>query len=124
MNHVYFRGNIYFHGALEGHKVDAVGDGVKVSFTAVKKCDVNPSKLSTAYESVIAFGHAQIVKDDEEKREALVALIEKFAADYMQAGLSEIESEWNRTNIFKITIDYITAKFHRKLQYQVERFIC
>ncbi len=113
VNHVFDGKNIYFHGAACGHKADAVKSGAKASFCVVKECEIKAEALSAKYESVIVFGNASIVKDDAEKRKALVLLIEKFAPDYMEKGLCEIESEWERTNVFKIEPVDIKGKFHK-----------
>ena len=113
INHVYDGKNIYFHGAVCGHKADAVKNGAKASFCVVKECEIKPEVLSTRYESVIAFGYASIVKDEKEKHGALVMMIEKFASDYMNRGICEIQDEWERTNVFKIEVIDIKGKFHK-----------
>ena len=113
VNHVFDGKNIYFHGAVCGHKTDAAKGGAKASFCVVQKCEVNAEALSTKYESVIAFGNASIVEDENETREALVMIIEKFAPDYMDKGLCEIEREWEKTNVFKIETIDIKGKFHK-----------
>ena len=77
MSYAYQNGNLYFHSALSGHKLDAIAREEKVSFCVVAQDSVVPEKFTTRYQSAIAFGRACIVTDSEEKRQALMALVEK-----------------------------------------------
>ena len=46
---------IYFHCALEGHKLENLSSNNRVSFCVVGKTQVLPDKFATNYESVIVF---------------------------------------------------------------------
>ncbi len=59
-------GKILFHGAKSGHKFDAIERCEKVSLCVIQKDDVIKEKLTTAYKSVIVFGKARILHDEEE----------------------------------------------------------
>ena len=101
---------LYFHCAPEGHKLDNLKRNNKVAFCVVGNTKLLSEKLSTLYESVIVFGHAEIAQTDKDKRFALRKLVEKYSPEYMEAGEKYMESALNRTLTFKITIDHITAK--------------
>lgn len=56
VSYVYSDGRIYFHTAMQGHKVDALMRDDKVSFCVVEQDDVKPAEFTTYFRSVIAFG--------------------------------------------------------------------
>ena len=68
----------YFHCATEGKKLDILRTNPHVCLSAVSKCKptVGPKdgSFTLEFESAIAFGKAEIVTDDTEKREALRAI--------------------------------------------------
>ena len=53
--------NIYFHGAKEGHKIDAIKNNPKVSMSIIDQEDVIEEELTTYFRSVILFGKARIL---------------------------------------------------------------
>lgn len=84
LNYVFHRGNIYFHSASKGHKLDNLAVNSRVCFE-VSQTDKTvitekACNCSTRYTSVVVFGQARIVTDDAEKVEALNALTERIAA--------------------------------------------
>ena len=120
LNYVYHDGKVYVHCAKAGHKLDAIRRDPKVSFTVIERDDVVPEKLATYYRSVIAFGHARILEDDEKKRHAA----EVFGLHYYnvpEAVQKEIETTWNARVCIEITIDHLTGKEARDLAMQRER---
>ena len=54
-------GHIYFHGAKEGHKIDAIKNNPKVSMSIIDQEDVIEEELTTYFRSVILFGKARIL---------------------------------------------------------------
>ena len=56
MSHVYVNGKIYFHGAMEGHKNDAVERCDKVSYCVMDEGVKNTDGWSYIFRSVIVFG--------------------------------------------------------------------
>ncbi|MDZ5016887.1 pyridoxamine 5'-phosphate oxidase, partial [Clostridium perfringens] len=52
LSYVYANDSIYFHSAVEGHKLENIKKNDKVSFCVVGQTDVLPDKFSTKYESV------------------------------------------------------------------------
>ncbi|WP_460294043.1 pyridoxamine 5'-phosphate oxidase family protein [Clostridium tertium] len=68
LSYVYANDSIYFHSAVEGHKLENIKNNDKVSFCVVGQTDVLPDKFSTKYESVVIFGRAKEVFEDEKKK--------------------------------------------------------
>lgn len=110
VNYAYKDGTIYFHCATEGHKLDNIKENSKVSFCAVGNTKLIPDKFSTKYESVILFGNASIVEDDNEKKEALREIIKKYSPDFIESGEKYIASDFIKANIVKVKIEHITGK--------------
>ncbi len=63
-------------------------------------------------ESVIAFGRAIEVTDAFAKKGALLSLIDKYSADYLEAGKNFIKKYWDETKVIKIEIEHLTGKAH------------
>jgi uncharacterized protein len=104
---------IYFHCAIEGHKLDNLSSNKRVSFCVVGKTQVLPDKFATNYESVIVFGKAYEVTDDE-KHAGLVELLKKYSPDFVDKGLRYIEGDGHKARVYKIVIESLTGKARKK----------
>ena len=85
LNYVFKDNNIYFHCALVGHKIENIEFNPKVSFCVVGKTEVVAEEFTSRFASVIAFGPASVVQG-EERYKALVWLLEKYSADFIEEG--------------------------------------
>lgn len=113
LNYVYRDGKLFFHIATEGHKLDGMMRNAKVSFCVIAREDVVQKAFTTLYRSAIAFGHARVVTDDAEKKQALEELIAKYSPDYFTEGLQVIApgtSGWRRVIIVEVQIEHLTGK--------------
>lgn len=115
LSYIYADGKIYFHCALTGHKIDAIARNEKVSFCVVDQDKVVPEKYTTHFRSVIAFGRARILTDEEKR-----APLEKLGRKYHPHGTSEelnaeISGGIARMHMIEITIDHMTGKQCREL---------
>ncbi|ABS61459.1 MULTISPECIES: pyridoxamine 5'-phosphate oxidase family protein [Fervidobacterium] len=104
---------IYIHCAKEGHKIENIKKFSNVCFTIVKSYEILPDELSTAYESVIAFGKASIVENEDEKRGAL-ELIGKKYSNNLEKIKGEIADSIQRVSIIKIEIEHISGKSRKR----------
>jgi nitroimidazol reductase NimA-like FMN-containing flavoprotein (pyridoxamine 5'-phosphate oxidase superfamily) len=100
---------IYFHCAVEGHKVENLSSNNKVSFCVVGNTEVLPAQFATKYESAIAFGEAFELTDDE-KHKGLLELLKKYSPGSIEKGMRYIESDGGKTRVYKIVIESITGK--------------
>ncbi|GKX66457.1 pyridoxamine 5'-phosphate oxidase family protein [Inconstantimicrobium mannanitabidum] len=112
ISYVYINDSVYFHCATEGQKLDNINNNNKVSFCIVGETCVLPDKFSTQYESVIIFGRANEVFDDE-KNTVLLEILNKYSPEYIEKGRVYIEKASERTKVYKINIDNITGKARR-----------
>jgi len=100
---------IYFHCAVEGLKLDYLKANNQVSFCVVGDTEIIPSMFGTFYESAIAFGRITEV-EGVEKREALMMLIEKYAATYSEEGKKYIDKSYDSVKVLKLSIQSVTGK--------------
>jgi len=110
LSHVYHDGHIYFHSAVQGHKVDAIRANPKCSYCVVAQDEVHPESFTTYFKSVIAFGLVHVVEDEDERLHALRLLGHRFAPND-EAGLRhEIEKGMKRVMILRLDIRHMTGK--------------
>ena len=108
MSHVYIDGKIYFHGAMKGHKMDAIKKHDRVSYCVMDEGVENDDGWSYTFKSVIVFGRMRVLADNDEKVEKLTHLGDKFFPTHEQT-VSEIERLLHRTAVFEITIEHISG---------------
>ncbi|MBQ7654011.1 MAG: pyridoxamine 5'-phosphate oxidase family protein [Clostridia bacterium] len=114
LNFVYESGKIYFHCAKTGHKLDAIKNDPKVSFCVVDKDDVVKEKLTTYFKSVIVFGRARELTDDEEIYEAAEKLGLKYSDD-LEYIKEEIERERKILSCVEISVEHMSGKQAKEL---------
>ena len=74
---------------------------------------VLPDKLSTLYESAVAFGRAALVTDPAEKRRALELLAVRFCGALTPEAEEMIATSDSRTAVVRIHLERIAGKAHR-----------
>lgn len=110
LSHVYADGHVYFHSALQGHKIDAIGNDPRCSFCVIAQDEVHPETFTTHFKSVIAFGQIHII-DDEAERLAALRLLGRRHAPHDEAGLQhEIDKGFNRVLMLRLDIEHLTGK--------------
>lgn len=110
VSHVYEDGRLYFHSAVEGHKVEALRRDDRVSFCVIVADEVRPPELTTYYRSVVVFGRARILEDTAEKQHALECLARRFSADHMEYARKSIREDWDRLVVVEVRVEHVTAK--------------
>lgn len=113
MSHVYVDGKIYFHGAKEGHKNDAVKNSSKVSYCVMDRGVKQKDSWWYTFKSVIVFGKIRILTDDDEKIDKLTYLGNKFFPTPEETE-NEINRMLDKTEVFEITIEHISGKIVRE----------
>lgn len=109
VNYIYDDGKILFHCAKAGHKLDAIRANEKVSFCVVDEEMLDRKNFATYYSSVICFGRARVLEDDEERLAACRRFCMKMYP-YTDAVEAEIGKHPNAFYMVKISIDHITGK--------------
>lgn len=78
LSYAYKDGKIYFHSAVEGHKIDALRKEEKCSFTVIDQDNIHPDEYTTYFRSVIAFGRMRIFDSMDDIIAGLSILGEKY----------------------------------------------
>jgi len=112
VNYRYSGNVIYFHCARDGHKLENLSTNNRVSFCVVGRTEILPEQFATKYESVIVFGKAFELADDE-KHTGLLEIVKKYSPGFINEGLKYIENAAHKTKVFKIVIESITGKSRR-----------
>jgi len=110
LSFVYTGDVIYFHCAPEGHKLDNILQNPEVCFCAVSQAETLADKFSVRYASATVFGKAEVVKDDDEKRAALVALVQKYSPGHIPAGMDYINRDFHKPLVVKINVQKMSGK--------------
>ena len=74
-------GKIYFHGAKEGHKIDAIKACDKLSFCAWDEGYRKDDDWALNINSVIVFGRIKLVEDEDTAIKICTNLTKKFTDD-------------------------------------------
>lgn len=110
MSYVYQDSKIFFHCAAGGYKLDCIAYNNKVSFCVIDKDQIVPEKYTTYFRSVIVFGKARILTEENEKRKALERLAEKYSPDYREGYLQEIDRQLGRVCMLELAVEHMSGK--------------
>ncbi|MDE6340073.1 MAG: pyridoxamine 5'-phosphate oxidase family protein [Muribaculaceae bacterium] len=110
LSHVYDNGKLYFHSALNGHKLDLITQNENVSFTVIAKDEIHPEKYTTYFRSVIAFGKIRIIMEESEKIRILEILGHKCNPYDIEGLTLEIKNGIDRCVALEMSIENITGK--------------
>ncbi len=101
-------GKIYFHGAKEGHKIDAIKRDSKACFTVWSETGTDEDGWSKHVVSVIARGRAEIVADGN-REEIARKLGLKYYPEADEAE-KEIRATLGKVRIIALKIEHISGK--------------
>ena len=105
---------IYFHGAKEGHKIDAIKNNEKVCFTVWNAGTLKKGDWAYYVTSVVVFGKAHLVTDDSVIYEKAKAIGMKYYPSVEEVD-AEIARDLSRVQLVEISIDHMTGKLvHEK----------
>ena len=113
LSYHYQGGKIYFHGAKEGHKVDAIRSCDKASFCVYDEGCRLDGDWALHIKSVIVFGRIRIVEDHRQALELTRQLSRKYTRDeaYIQ---KEIDSFGHELLVFCLEPEQITGKITKE----------
>lgn len=111
LNHYYREadGKLYFHGGLQGHRVEALARCDKVSFCVLDPGIRKPGDWALTFRSVIVFGRMAPVEDPALAMEVCRELSRRFTDDeaYIQ---HEIQHSGPGTLVYALTPEHISGK--------------
>ena len=118
ISYVYHEGKLFFHSAVEGHKVDAIRQCDKASFCVIEQDEVHPEKYTTFFRSVIAFGKIHIIEDEAEKLQMARMLGNRYNPNQDEALQKELENGLARMLMIRFDIEHLTGKEAKELMNQ------
>lgn len=110
INFKYEDGKIYFHGAKQGHKIDALKANDHVCFTVYNKGYLEEGKRGLNVTSVIVFGTVRFVEDVDEAYKRCKSLGLKYfpdEPDYIEDDAQRLKKV---VQILELNIDHMTGK--------------
>ena len=111
MNHFYNvdDGKLYFHGAKEGHKIDAIAKCDKVSYCVMDNGFRKDGEWALNINSVIVFGRIKLVDDVDKARLIGENLCRKFTDDeeYIR---HELTNALPRAQCLELIPEHMTGK--------------
>ncbi len=111
LNHWYCEedGKIYFHGAKEGHKLDAIKACDKVSYCVYDKGYRKDGEWALNVNSVIIFGRLKPVDDPEKTIKICTDLCRKFTDDEEYLA-KELKYSLPNVQCLELTPEHMTGK--------------
>ena len=110
INFLYEDGKIYFHGAKEGHKIDAILENPRVSFCVFDAGVPDPKKRGLNVRSVVVFGTISFVEEPERAEDLTRRLGLKYFPDDPEYIEEETRRTANRVQILELSIDSMSGK--------------
>ena len=102
-------GKLYFHGAKEGHKIDAIASCDKVSYCVMDEGFRKEGEWALNINSVIVFGRISLVTDPEKAKLICTNITRKFTDD--EAYLAhELEHAFPRVQCLELTPEHMTGQ--------------
>ena len=102
-------GRIYFHGAKEGHKIDALRRDARVSFTVIDEGVQDEGGWAYTFRSVVVFGRIEFVKDQTFALERCRELARRFNPSEEDIE-KEIQMAGARVQVLCLIPEHITGK--------------
>ena len=102
-------GKIYFHGAREGHKIDAIKSCDKASYCVYNEGYLKEGEWALNITSVITFGRIRLVEDEANARKICTELVRKFTddEDYLE---KELKNALPRVQCLELIPEHMTGK--------------
>ena len=102
-------GRIYFHGAREGHKIDAIKACDKASYCVFNDGFRREGEWALNITSVITFGRIRLVEDVDMTRKICTELVRKFTDDekYLE---KELNNALPRVQCLMLEPEHMTGK--------------
>ena len=102
--------SLYFHGAREGRKVEAMKINPWACAVILGDTTIVPEKFGRKYESAIIEGPIELIDDPEQKRRVMTWVAEKRSPDFLEKGKAVVEKMLDRVLIYKMKMEIVSGK--------------
>ena len=111
LNHAYEKGHFYFHCAVGGKKIECIKKNPFVAYTIMKYYGTaedfkTRQRCHGKWESVIAYGKARYVEDEQDLRDTLI----KFMKYYGKNTFEPSKSSYLETRAIIMEVETMTAR--------------
>ena len=109
MNFLYRENRIYFHSALQGHKIDAIMHSPKACFTLINDPVKQENDWWYHVSSVVCFGQVSIIENQEER----MAILRNLGQKYFPEGYDmqkDLDTNAHRAAVLCLDIEHMTGK--------------
>lgn len=110
INFLYEDGKIYFHGAVSGHKIDAVRANPHVSFCVMDEGYLQEGKRGLNINSVVIFGTVRLIETNDAALEYCRHLGYKYFPGDAEYVEKDVQKNKNHLQMIELTIDHMTGK--------------
>ena len=100
---------IYFHGALAGHKIDAIRRYDKASFCVIDQGTRKEGDWALYFNSVIVFGRIRVIED----RQTTIDVARRLGLKYfptVEMVDEDLARNLDRVACFELEIEHMTGK--------------
>ncbi len=112
VNYFYHEGKVYVHAALTGRKLEMIKANSRVCFEVDEMIEVKPGERACEYgayfRSVIAYGHASLMAEGQDKVAVLNALTKRYAPHAHFDLVTEDDAR--HVAVIRIELDEISGK--------------
>ena len=110
LDYIYKEDCLYFHGAKEGRKTDAMKKNPRACAVILGETKVIPNRFGREYVSAVAEGPITLIDDPEQKRKVMRWVVERNSPDYLEKGYAVVEKLLERVLIYKMEIEKLSGK--------------
>lgn len=106
------KGSLYFHSAKSGLKIDFIKENPKVCATVIEDGGYMKGECEHKYSSLVFWGNMYVVEDLEEKKHALVTMIDHLeeTPEPVKMRLLKNDNIYDGVGILRLDIGEITGK--------------
>lgn len=101
---------LYFHGAKEGRKIDAMRANPRGCAVILGDTEVVPEKFGRKYISAVVEGPMEFIEDQETKRQVMTWVVENSSPEYLEKGKAIIEKMLDRVLIYQMHMETAVGK--------------
>lgn len=109
LDYTYADRHFYFHGAVAGHKHDAIEACDKCSFCVLGEPQQQEGQWWLTWESVVSFGRIHRIIDPDRKRAELWTLGLKYFPS-MEGEREHIEKRLAHLEVWELEVEHMTGK--------------
>ncbi len=113
-NHWRIDDYVYWHGSSASRMLKAQSKGIPVCFTVTHLDGIVFARAAfnhnVNFRSVMAFGNAEFVENDDDKKRVLEVFTNRIAQGLWQHARQPTEQEWKATRIIRMRLDEASAK--------------